>query len=178
MVAWNRDTPPESSSAIFIASHSIMIDAPIEKVWSIILDFGSYKEWRNQTIVDSKTGTPLAEQTPSVGVHVLMSPVHLPPTMRPSSELWPWQKNSTRIWINHLDKDNYRVAWRTNGPDFLLEAERWQMLTKTAEGKVKYESYEVFRGLLAYVIKFFVGHNILKGTRAMAEGLKGRAEAS
>ncbi|KAL0574446.1 hypothetical protein V5O48_007510 [Marasmius crinis-equi] len=181
MSDWCRDTPPEASSAVFILADSVIIDAPIEKVWSILLDFGSYKEWnpfvRNQTVVDAKMGTPLVDQTPSVGCHILMDPVHLPPTMRPSSELWFWQKNSTRIWISHLDKDNYRVAWRTSGPAFLLEAERWQMLTKTADGKVKYETFECFRGPLAYIVKFFVGHNLNKGVRAMAEGLKQRAEA-
>ena len=52
------------------------------------------------------------------------------------------------------------------------------MLTKTADGKVKYESYEAFRGLLAYIVKLFVGHNLTKAMRAMVEGLKERAEAS
>ncbi|ESK96702.1 hypothetical protein Moror_6719 [Moniliophthora roreri MCA 2997] len=175
-------TPPESSSAVFVVADSIKIDAPVNKVWDILLDFKAYNEWnafvRNQTFVDPKTRQPLPDQTLAVGKHIYMHPVHLPPSLD-ASELWFWQRNaSTNVVVTYLDPDMHRVAWRTTGtPSWLLEAERWQIVTVEEDGKVKYESYEVFKGVLAHVVKLFVGENLKKGVKAMAEGIKSRAEA-
>lgn len=36
---------PELAPGVFTVEDSILIDAPIEKVWEILLDFGSYGEW-------------------------------------------------------------------------------------------------------------------------------------
>lgn len=38
--------PPLRSSGVFSVSASISIDAPLEKVWTILLDFPSYKKWQ------------------------------------------------------------------------------------------------------------------------------------
>lgn len=38
--------PPLSSAGVFSVSSSSLIDAPLEKVWSIMLDFSSYKKWQ------------------------------------------------------------------------------------------------------------------------------------
>ncbi|KAK7045484.1 hypothetical protein VNI00_007737 [Paramarasmius palmivorus] len=180
---WGGNTPPEASSAVFVVADSIKIDAPIDKVWEILLDFKSYNEWnpfvRKQILVDPKTRQPLPNQTLTVGNHVYMYPVHLPPSLD-ASELWPWQRtNSTSVVITYLDPANHRVAWRTTGmPSFLLDAERWQIVSVEADGKVRYESYEAFRGVLAYVVKLFVGAHLKTAVKAMAEGIKTRAEAA
>lgn len=50
------------------------------------------------------------------------------------------------------------------------------MLTTTDGGKTKYESIEVFSGLVAYLVRLFVGRNLNLGVQAMAEGLKAQAE--
>ncbi|KAJ6578884.1 hypothetical protein DFH09DRAFT_1148575 [Mycena vulgaris] len=171
--------PPLSSSGVFTVADSILIDAPREKVWEILLDFGSYKEWnafvRGQTIV-SESGTALADQTPAAGKMLFISPVHLPPTMGSPGFM---ESHSTNVRITTLDHENYRAAWITaNGlPSWALQAERWQMLT-VEDGKTKYESIEVFRGFIAYLVKFFTGKNLVLGVRAMAEGLKTRAEGA
>ncbi|KAJ3743164.1 hypothetical protein DFH05DRAFT_1292790 [Lentinula detonsa] len=44
------------------------------------------------------------------------------------------------------------------------------------EKKCKYESYEVFRGILGYVVQWFVGKELKMGVDAMAEELKRRSE--
>ncbi|KAJ7456901.1 hypothetical protein FB451DRAFT_1275187 [Mycena latifolia] len=169
--------PPLSSSGVFTVADSILIDAPREKVWEILLDFGSYKEWnafvRGQTLV-SASGSALADQTPTAGKTMLIRPVHLPPTMGNPGFM---ESHSTTVKITAIDHDNFRAAWITaNGlPAWALQAERWQMLTVEG-GKTKYESIEVFRGIIAYVVKFFTGKNLVLGVRAMAEGLKSRAE--
>lgn len=37
--------PPRVEEGIFSVSASVVIDAPRDKVWEIITDFPSYKEW-------------------------------------------------------------------------------------------------------------------------------------
>ncbi|KAJ7270741.1 hypothetical protein B0H12DRAFT_1093639 [Mycena haematopus] len=170
--------PPISSSGVFTVADSILIDAPREKVWEILLDFGTYKEWnafvRGQTLVTA-AGAALADQTPTADTLMRISPVHLPPTMGKPKFLG---SQKTTVRITTIDHENYRAAWVTAGgilPKWALFAERWQMLTVEG-GKTKYESIEVFSGILAYVVRLFVGNSLVLGVRAMAEGLKSRSE--
>ncbi|KAJ7730363.1 hypothetical protein DFH07DRAFT_969185 [Mycena maculata] len=171
--------PPLSSSGIFTVADSILIDAPVKKVWQTLLDFGSYKEWnafvRGQTVVD-ESGTALADQTPVAEKKLFISPVHLPPTMGTPRFM---QSHSTTVRITTIDHEQHRAAWVTAGglPRWALYAERWQMLT-VENGKTKYESIEVFHGILAYVVQWFTGKNLVLGVRAMAEGLKSRSEGA
>lgn len=103
-------------------------------------------------------------------------PVHLPPTLNDASVFF-WQKQSTNVISTAVDPIAHRVAWVTTGvPRFLLFANRWQILTEVEGGRTKYESVETFSGVLAYFVKWFVGANLRLGVRAMAEGLKERAE--
>ena len=37
--------PALTTSSVFVIRSSISIDAPKQKVWDILLDFASYKEW-------------------------------------------------------------------------------------------------------------------------------------
>lgn len=131
---------------------------------------------RGQTIIDSKTGKALDVQVLTTsGARMNIYPVHLPPTM---GEPGLFQSNSTYVKCNVFDAQNHRVAWITDGalPRFLLFAERWQTLTDVGNGQVKYESTEVFSGILSYLVKLFVGKNLVLGVDAMAEGLKKRSE--
>ncbi|KAJ7146121.1 hypothetical protein C8R44DRAFT_756637 [Mycena epipterygia] len=170
--------PPLSSTGVFTVADSILIDAPPEKVWKILLDFGSYKEWnpfvRGQTLI-LDNGTALADQTPATGRTMTISPVHLPPTMGTPGFLGSL---STTVRITTMDHENYRAGWITSKlPSWALQGERWQMLTVEG-GKTKYESIEVFSGIVAYLFKFFMEKNVVLGVRAMAEGLKSRAEGA
>ncbi|KAF9264466.1 hypothetical protein L218DRAFT_900239, partial [Marasmius fiardii PR-910] len=180
---WGHDSPPDASSAVVIVADSITIDAPVEKVWNALLDFPSYEEWwsellnrRKQTIVEPSSRKPLDDQTPKVGAQMLLKPVHIPATFDPSS-LWPWQFSSAYVKITYIDNENHRVAWRTTGlPTFLLDAERWQTIRRRDDGKTEYETYEVFRGLAAYLMRLFVVANLKKAVRSMAQELKKKAE--
>ncbi|KAG6857014.1 hypothetical protein H0H87_010686 [Tephrocybe sp. NHM501043] len=168
--------PPLADTGVFFVSSSILIDAPRDKVWSIMLDFPSYKEWnpfvRGQTIVD-KSGNPLPDQTPAAGQYLLIAPVHLPPTM---GEPGWFQKQSAFETITSVDHENFRVAWVYSAlPKFLLSAERWQALS-VVDGKTRYETIEVFGGVVAYLVKFFMYQKLVLGFNAQAEGLKKQAE--
>lgn len=37
--------PPKASDGVLTVTASSIIDAPIEKVWEVLLDFSSYPEW-------------------------------------------------------------------------------------------------------------------------------------
>ncbi|KAF5392142.1 hypothetical protein D9757_003225 [Collybiopsis confluens] len=180
-MSWGTSTPPPLSSAVFAVSGSATISAPPEKAWEALLDFDSYKQWqviknpfvRSQTITNNPTSSPL------IAGHIIkMNPVHLPPSMD-DDNVGFLQKNSTLVRVTVLDHENHRVAWRTANllPRWLLDAERWQMITVPEGGEgCKYESYEVFRGILAYVVRWFVGKELKLGVDAMAKGLKERVE--
>ncbi|KAJ4476345.1 hypothetical protein C8J55DRAFT_561758 [Lentinula edodes] len=179
---WGTSTPPPVSSAVFSVSGSIVISAPPEKVWQTLLDFDSYKQWnpfvRSQIILNNHNSAPL-----SVGHRIKLYPVHLPPTLD-DANVGLLQTSSVLAEVTVLDHNNYRVAWRIAGmlPRWMLDAERWQMVTvEEGEGaggdvKCKYESYEVFKGILAHVVRWYVGKELTMGVNAMAEGLKRRAE--
>ncbi|KAK0216142.1 hypothetical protein IW262DRAFT_199880 [Armillaria fumosa] len=171
-----QQLPPSSSDGVFTVSGSAIIDAPIETIWKNLLDFKGYKEWnpfvRDQKITDS-SGNILPDQTIAEGKYVHICPVHLTPSL----EDVPFYKRSSAFVVcTALDHDNHRVAWRTTLPRWLLDAERWQSCTVEPGGKVKYESIEVFKGVLAYFVRFFVGQKLINGVGAMAKGLKTKSE--
>ncbi|KAF7297239.1 hypothetical protein MIND_00957000 [Mycena indigotica] len=187
--------PPLASSGVFSVGAALVIDAPRDAVWAALLDFAAYKEWnafvyslffspplvvfltppsRNQTVL-SPSGAP-SPDPPAAGHTLLISPVHLPPTMGAPGR---FQAQQARVVITALDAGQFRAAWETEPswllPRWLLHAERWQMLTEVVEdGRVKtrYESIEVFNGVLAWVVKWVQGRNLELGVKAMAEGLK------
>lgn len=133
---------------------------------------------RNQCLTDgSKQPLGAAQQTPRAGAHLLIHPVHIPPSFDPPA-IFP--ASSVFVIITAMDPDNYRCAWETaDYPPWLLHSVRWQMLTEVVEDgrkKTRYESIEVFNGVLAYAIKYFVGSGLQQGFTAMAEGLKKRSE--
>jgi hypothetical protein len=131
-------------------------------------------ESRGQTIVD-KSGNRLPDQTPAEGQYLMIAPVHLPPTM---GEPGWFQTSSAFEIITAVDHENYRVAWVNIAlPKFLLYAERWQALS-VVDGKTKYETTEVFGGIIAYLVKLFVHQKLILGFNAQAEGLKKRAEST
>ena len=88
-----------------------------------------------------------------------------------------WFSSSSLGLITTIDHKNYRCSWRyISLPQWLLSATRWQALSVVEGGKTKYESFEVFGGVLAYVLKVVLGSGLKKGVEAMGEGLKRRSE--
>src|SRR5258705_206227 len=64
---------------------------------------------RGQTIVSKTDKKPLNDQTPREGAYLLMSPVHIPPTMDDASV---WLSSSSLELITVIDHENYRCSWR------------------------------------------------------------------
>ncbi|ETW78569.1 hypothetical protein HETIRDRAFT_243347, partial [Heterobasidion irregulare TC 32-1] len=163
--------PPLVSGGVFSVSSSILIEASRERVWGVLLDFSSYGQWREQTVVDATSKNPLSDQIPQEGQRLLMK-VHIPPTMDDSKSF-----QTTEEIITHVDNANFRIAWKyATLPEWLLRAERWQTLSEVSPGRTKYETQEVFGGILAYVIKIFLRNGLEEAFDAMAATLKSRSE--
>lgn len=83
--------------------------------------------------------------------------------------------------VTVVDHENYRCSWQAiMMPKWLLSAERWQVLS-VVEGEgahevTRYDTEEVFGGILAYVVKFLKRDGLMQGFQAMADALKERAE--
>jgi len=148
-------------------------------VWTTLLDFGAYGEWnpfvRQQIITDAK-GNALDDQTPCANAYISMK-THIPPTLTP--QRFP---QSTQCKVTVLDNENYRAAWVYDTlPSWLLATERWQILTEVeidGEKFTRYESREVFSGVLAYFVKFLLQAKLKQSFDAMGTGLKERSEAT
>ena len=117
---------------------------------------------------------PLEDQTISEGKHLKIVANMAPSLSEPSY----MNRGDAFCIVSHFEPENYRVAWKSDMmPSFLLATERWQILTvDEATGKTKYETFEVFDGLLAYFVKFFVGAKLEKGFVAAGESLKKYSE--
>jgi hypothetical protein len=126
-------------------------------------------------VVVSKTKQPLDDQTPAEGKHLFIKRVNMPPSMNDSS---PWISASAFELITVVDYENHRLAWINllTPFKFILRAERWQWLTVTEDGKTKYETIEVFGGLLAWVLMILMKSWLDAGFKAMGEALKRRSE--
>ncbi|KAI0057622.1 hypothetical protein BV25DRAFT_1830866 [Artomyces pyxidatus] len=160
-----RSTP----NGVFTIGTSILIDAPVETVWKVLLDFPSYGEWnpfvRSQTVQDEWSSQEL-----SVGQHLFLK-VHIPPTMDDSAKL----QESEEI-VHLLDHEQHRVEWKFVPPvPYILSAPRAQWLT-VVDGKTKYETVEAFSGPIAYVLKYVMRKNLQVSFDVMGEALKGRSE--
>ncbi|KAG6334787.1 hypothetical protein ID866_4305 [Astraeus odoratus] len=181
--ATTTGVPPLVEDGVFSLSASIVIDAPRDVVWEVLMDWKAYHEWnpftRNQCLTDaSKQPLPANQQTLRAGAHLYIHPVHIPPSFD-SPKLLP--AGSVLVVITALDTHNYRCAWVTvEHPKWMLHAERWQALVEVDDGdgrkKTRYETREVFSGVLAYAVSITVGGGLQKGFVAMAEGLKKRSE--
>ena len=144
-------------------------------IWSSVNSRNSHvPNSRGQVVTDSSK-QPLQSQTPAEGQYLYIYPVHLPPTMEKPGL---FGESSAFVTITTLDHENFRVAWNTAGlPKFILHTERWQVLSYDSITKqTRYETIEVFGGLLAYFVNWFVRPKLVLGFQAMAEGLKRRAE--
>lgn len=141
-----------------IAASSI-IQAPIERVWSILIDLERYPEWSPFVIKVDGTltlGTML-------GLHVAMTPGKKP--------LLQWEKLSKR-------EEGRELSWGTvMGHPLLLRAERYQRLTRLSDNETRYETSDDFEGALVPLVFALYRAKIQTGFDATAIALKKRAES-
>ncbi|KAG6889102.1 hypothetical protein C0995_003671 [Termitomyces sp. Mi166 len=173
---------PALEPGLFQARANASIDAPLLDVWEALLDFSTYAEWnpfvRSQVVTDA-LGIPTDEQIPKENLRVIIQ-VQIPPLLLPvdaNTPANPLHSQTSFENITHIDITDRRLAWRTIMlPQPLLDAERWQALSTTEDGKTFYESAEVYRGPASYVVDALFAQGLQEGFEAQAVALKSRVE--
>ncbi|KAJ7902752.1 hypothetical protein B0H14DRAFT_2667528 [Mycena olivaceomarginata] len=137
-----RPVPKESDWPIYIPV-SVVIKAPREKVWNMLMDFGSYPEWnpyiRGATVTDASK-RPLPDNQIAVG-HKLVVKAQMPPTM--DNSVKPRVLAETVI---HVAPGRQFVWGASESPRMFFGAQRWHVLTDV-HGGTKYEIIAVLSGI-------------------------------
>lgn len=140
---------------------TIDIDAPIERVWSILLDLTSYSEWN--------PFTPRIDATLRVG-----EPVVLHVAMKPHKKRRIVQHEVCTIH----DPSRWELGWGMRmGLDLVLRAHRVQRLTPLSNHSTRYFTEDRFSGCLVPLVMMLYRDDIQRGFDAAAQALKARAEA-
>ncbi|MCG8668396.1 MAG: SRPBCC domain-containing protein [Pseudomonadales bacterium] len=140
-----------------VYSDVVEINAPIELVWDILLDFDRYPDWnpftyRVETDLVIGNKVDLYVKLPKRGQRLQTEYVR---------EVSPYQ----------------RLSWgMTMGAEFLLTALREQILNPISASCCTYQSTDAFAGMLTPVVKLLFQNSIKDGFNAMAYALKERAE--
>ena len=130
----------------------IEINAPKEKVWGILADFGSYHKWNPFTV---KIDTNLE----------LGSEVALTVKMKPGK--------GTTIRTEYLKAydPTEKMVWGFSY-GFLLKAERTQQLIPLNESTTRYWNADVISGLISPIVHLMYGKWIQLGFDALCHSLK------
>ncbi|KAJ3772782.1 hypothetical protein FB446DRAFT_642900 [Lentinula raphanica] len=177
---------PPAIPSVFTVEADILINAPIDVVWNVLLDFPSYPDWnpfvRSQIVTDDFY-IPTQNQTAAENLRLIITS-QIPPLTPPvtaSSFGNPLDVHITRENITHFQPEIYRVAWQDLSLDALIQAERWSALSVFTDqsGSVMtfYESREQYNGVLAETVQALEGTGLVEGFQAQATALKTRAEA-
>ena len=140
-----------------VESEPVVIDAPAEFVWNIILDAERYGEWNPFT---PRIDTDFAPGSP-IHMHVALGALTLKLTET----------------IQDVEPP-LRIAW---GKDFgaraLLTASKTQHLTPIDDKSCSYHTTDRMAGLLAPFVQLFFARWVLRGFDDTGLALKQRAEA-
>ena len=141
-----------------ISSDTVEIEAPIQRVWDILVDVERYGEWNPFTPrvkTDFEIGSP-------VDLYVTLGPVKLKQLERIEAVSRP-----------HL------LAWsKKTGVRVLLSALREQRLERLDEKRCSYLTTDAFTGLLAPLVMLLFGRLVRRGLNDVAWALKRHAERS
>ncbi|CAA7259150.1 unnamed protein product [Cyclocybe aegerita] len=173
---------PPATTGIFTVQASVIINAPIEKVWNTLLDFPSYAQWNpfvRSQVVTSAIWVPLEDQTPHENQRLIIQ-AQIPPLPMPvdaNTHANPLHMQTSFENITTLDRVQHRAAWRQIFlPKPVLDAERWQALSALPGKRTYYESREVFDGPVGHVVDALFAEGLQAGFDAQAAALKARVE--
>ena len=134
----------------------ITIDAPQQLIWDMLIDLDHYADWNPFTY--GYTGSFV------VGGRFMLK-VRLTDKFKLGSPE-----------IVHLIEPPDRLAWCGDYPRWLVAATRYQVLRPLSPTQTHYQTWETFRGALAFVVMATLGKNIERGFQDVAVALKARAE--
>lgn len=140
-----------------IASDPVLIDAPMESVWAILVNVDRYAEWN-----------PFARTYRETNMRV-GCPVHLEVTLG-------GRVQRQTQWLEVIDPP-MRLAWSTTvGHRRLFRARREQRLRKRTDTSCVYLNSDTFEGPLAPFVTLLFGRAVRDGFAAAGRALKQRAE--
>lgn len=148
---------PEDSGWFSVQS-SITIDAPLDRVWSVLVDIEHYGEWNSFV--------PSMQSSLEVGSLLTMQ-VQMRATMQVKSV-----EDITAIEPQRL------LAWKSRYPEWFMRAERFQLLTEIDATTTRYWTREAFTGIAAPVLKIVLGKDLQRNFSTMAQELKTRVEST
>ncbi len=149
--------PMPEPSGWFTIQASATINAPLARVWAVLVDLDHYGAWN--------TFVPSMQSAFEVGSKLTMR-VQMRKNMQVTSV-----ETITAIEPQHL------LAWKTRSPAWLLCGERFQIISSTDDQTTEYLTRESFRGLLAPLVQLLFGRDLKRGFAAVARDLKARAES-
>jgi uncharacterized protein YndB with AHSA1/START domain len=139
-----------------VSSEEIIINAPAQVVWDVIVDFANYGLWN--TFCPSMKGEP-----------VVGSPVEMQVDMG----------NGPQLQVEYVTKVEpiHAIVWSMeNKPGDPIHADRLQRVTPIDDHSCRYWSIDDFSGELAGLMIEQMGKMVEKGFNDCAAGLKARAE--
>lgn len=171
-----RTNLPDVPPGVFNASARIEIQTTIDAAWKTLNDFTNYADWNpfvRYAVVLSPANLTLPEQRPIENARLFMR-VQIPPLPLPVNRSTPDNPLNTQVTyenITHVEPGLRRLAWDYQ-PPLLLQAERWQALSDLGDGRVLYESQEVYHGALATFLRDTMGEGLQESFEGQANGLK------
>lgn len=122
------------SMTSFEINEQIEIDAPIEKVWTTVIDFPSYKNWNSQLEYMGGTVKPDGQ------LHLKLSAQGASPyEFKP--KISHWQENKKFAWL------------AITGFPRVFDGEHFFELEQTKENKTLVINREEYRGVLSLMMK-------------------------
>ena len=152
-----RRRPGASSSVATVYATRVDIDAPAERVWSILEDLDRYAEWNPFTVrieTDFVVGHPIV-------LHVSFDGAK---PMRQTEILRRWAPGEELRWS------------MTIGPAWFFRAERVQRVEVLGPARCRYISEDAFAGLFSPVVELLYGPKVQRGFDALGAALARRAQ--
>jgi hypothetical protein len=137
----------------------VEIDAPAERVWSILEDLDAYPDW-NPFTVRIETDFVVGHR---IVLHVSFDGAK---PMRQAEILRRWAPGEELVW------------GMTIGPAWFFRAERAQRVEVLGPVRCRYISEDAFAGLFSPVVELFFGAKVQRGFDALGAALRRRAQQS
>jgi hypothetical protein len=141
-----------------IHSDNVIINAPLEKVWRVLIDVENYPRWNPFT---TRVETTFVVGEPAI-LHVTMNGQH----QRVQHEvITVYEPQRVFAWASIMVTP------------FVLKANRMQLVEAIDELHTQYQTYETFDGLLVPLVMALYRTDIQRGFDAVGAALKNYAEA-